>query len=81
MRFLFVIIALVTLSGCETIGDMVREKKYSVQINQTPNSVQTFGYNTDHDYLGFMMHGSFGRAQPKHVHSLYCKHNTENKSQ
>jgi len=81
MRILFTIIALVTLSGCETVGDMVREKKYSVQINETPHSVQTFGYNTDHDYIGFMMHGRFGKAPPKHEHTMVCKHNIENKSQ
>ena len=80
MRILFAIVALVILSGCETITDMVREKKYSVQINETPHSVQTFGYNTDHDYIGFMMHGRFGKAPTKHVHTMICKHNIENKS-
>lgn len=81
MRILFTVIALVTLSGCETISDMVREKKYSVQINETPNSVQTFGYNNDHDYVGFMMSGKFGNAPPKHVHTMTCVHKSENKSQ
>lgn len=78
MRTLFVIIALVTLNGCDSLGEVIREKKYTVQIHETPNSVQTFGYNTDYDYVGFMMYGSFGRAPEKHVHSLYCKHNLKN---
>lgn len=81
MRILFVIIALVTLSGCETVGEMVREKKYTLQIHETPYSRQTFGYNDDYGYVGFMIHGSFGRAPPKHVHSLICKHNIKNNSQ
>jgi hypothetical protein len=80
MKILPLIMILFVLCGCETIGDMVREKKYSLQIHETPYSVQTFGYNTDHDYIGFMMHGRFGKAPPKHVHSLHCKHNIENKS-
>ena len=81
MRILFVIIALVTLSGCDTLGEIIREKKYTLQIHETPNTKQEFGYNDDYDYVGFMMHGSFGKAAPKHIHSLTCEHNPENKSQ
>lgn len=75
MRTLFVIIALVTLSGCASLGEAIKEKKYTLQIHETPYYRQTFGYNNDYGYVGFMISGSFGRAPPKHVHSLICKHN------
>lgn len=81
MRILFVIIALTTLSGCESIGEIIREKKYTMQIHETPNTKQEFGYNNDHDYVGFMMSGSFGATIHKHEHSAFCEHNPENKSQ
>jgi hypothetical protein len=81
MKRLFIVIALVTVSGCDTLGEIIREKKYTMQIHETPNSKQEFGYNNDHDYVGFMMSGTWGKAPPKHVHSLNCEHNIENKSQ
>lgn len=80
MKILLAIIALTTLGGCDSLGEIIREKKYTVQVHETPNSKQTFGYNEDHDYVGFMVHGKFGRVPPKHEHSLYCIHNTENNS-
>ena len=81
MRMLFIIIVLVTVSGCDTLGEIVREKKYTLQIHETPNSSQEFGYNDDYDYVGFMVSGKFGATIHKHEHSIHCEHNTENKSQ
>ena len=81
MRRLFIIIALVTVSGCDSLGEIIREKKYTLQIHETPNSKQSFGYNDDLDYVGFMVHGKFGYAPPKHEHTVNCVHNIENKSQ
>ena len=81
MKLLFIVIATFTLSGCDSLGEIIREKKYTLQIHETPNSKQTFGYNEDHDYVGFMVHGKFGATIDKHEHSAFCAHNTENKSQ
>jgi hypothetical protein len=52
---------LFSLSGCESLGDVIREKKYNVKVHETPNSKQTFGYNDDYDYVGFMIEGEFGK--------------------
>ncbi len=73
MKITLLITMLVVLCGCETVGDIVREKRYTIQINETPNSIQTFGYNTDHEYIGFMITGSFGK-KGKHVHNFNCDH-------
>lgn len=78
MRILLFIM-LFTLSGCDSLGEIIREKKYTMQIHETPNSKQEFGYNNDYDYVGFMMSGRFGRAPAKHVHSMHCEHNPKNK--
>ena len=59
MRILFVTIMLFMLTGCDSLGEVIREKKYTLQIHETPNSKQTFGYNEDYDYVGFMVHGKF----------------------
>lgn len=80
MRTSIILITLILLTGCDSLGEIIREKKYTVNINETPNSRQEFGYNSDHDYVGFMMHGKFGKAPPKHEHFLNCEHDTENKS-
>jgi hypothetical protein len=74
MRTLFIIIALVTVSGCDTLGEVLREKKYTLQIHETPNSKQEFGYNDDYDYVGFMVSGKFGTTIYKHQHSANCPH-------
>lgn len=78
MRLLFAIVSLFVLSGCDSLGEIIREKKYTLQIHETPNSKQEFGYNDDYDYVGFMMHGNFGATIYKHRHSDYCRHNIEN---
>jgi len=75
MRILFLLILFTTLCGCESLGEIIREKKYDVQLHETPNSKQSFGYNDDHDYVGFMMTGTFGNAPPKHEHTIRCAHN------
>jgi hypothetical protein len=77
MKLLILMAMLFTVSGCDSLGDIIREKKYTLQIHETPNSKQEFGYNEDHDYVGFMMHGKFGAILDKHTHSDYCKHNLE----
>jgi hypothetical protein len=74
MRILFAIIALGTLSGCESLGEIIREKKYTLQIHETPNTRQSFGYNDDYDYVGFMVSGKFGAKIYKHVHNGNCPH-------
>jgi len=72
---------LFSVSGCDTLGEVIRDKKYTMQVHETPNSKQEFGWNNDHDYLGFMVSGKFGATIHKHEHSLYCEHNPENNSQ
>ena len=78
MKTFIIVMALVALSGCESIGTMLKEKQYSLQINETPYSRQMFGYNTDHDYVGFMMTGTFGNVGRKHTHNGYCDHTFQN---
>jgi hypothetical protein len=74
MRILFALIALGTMSGCESLGEIIRDKKYTLQIHETPNTKQSFGYNNDYDYVGFMMSGKFGATIYKHEHSATCPH-------
>jgi hypothetical protein len=81
MKILFILITLFTLVGCETFGEAIRAKRYTVNIHETPNSVQTFGYNTDYDYIGFMIHGNFGRVSPKHTHTFDFSRKIENNSE
>ena len=81
MKIIPLMMILFVLCGCDTLGEIIREKKYTLQIHETPNTKQEFGYNDDYDYVGFMMHGSFGNAPPKHVHTLHCEHNPKNKSE
>jgi hypothetical protein len=63
MRILFAIIALVTLSGCESLGEVIREKKYTVNLHETKTPKHTtkhkIGYNDDHDYVGYILVGEF----------------------
>ena len=61
MRIILVLFVLTLLCGCESLGEIIREKKYSVQINETPHSKQAFGYNDDYEYVGFMVEGTFGK--------------------
>ena len=60
---LLVIIALFMLSGCESLGDVIREKKYNVKLHEakTKKSTSThkLGYNDDYDYVGYMVEGNF----------------------
>jgi hypothetical protein len=51
---------LFTLGGCESLGDIIREKKYNVKLHETSTSKQMFGYNDDFDYVGYMVEGEFG---------------------
>ena len=64
MRILFGIVALFILSGCESLGEVIREKKYSVNIHETKTaktiSKHKFGYSDDHDYVGYFVIGEFG---------------------
>lgn len=60
MRVLL-LLTLMSLSGCESLGEVIKEKKYNVRIHETPNSKQMFGYNDDYDYVGFMIEGKFGK--------------------
>ena len=60
MRILL-LCTLFSLSGCESLGEVIREKKYNVNLHETPNSKQTFGYNDDYDYVGYMIEGEFGK--------------------
>lgn len=63
MRILFAIIALMTLSGCESLGEVIREKKYNVNIHESKtakhHSKHKLGYNDDHDYVGYYVIGEF----------------------
>ena len=77
MKITLLITMIFVLCGCESVGDIIREKKYTLQIHEMPYSRQTFGYNTDYDYVGFMINGSFGSVG-KHTHTDNCSHSLEN---
>jgi len=81
MRNFIIIALLFTLAGCESLGTIIRDKKYSVNLHETANTKQKLGYNDDHDYVGYFVSGKFGATIHEHVHSMYCEHNTENNSQ
>ena len=78
---LLLLISVLALSGCDTLGEVIREKKYTMQVHETANVKQEFGWNNDHDYLGFMVSGKFGATIHKHEHSLNCEHNIKNNSE
>jgi len=59
MRILLIVFVLLTLCGCESLSEFVREKKYNVKVYETPTSKQTLGYNDDYDYVGYMIEGKF----------------------
>jgi len=60
---IFFLCALLSLSGCESLGEVIREKKYNFQVHETKNekhhTKQIFGYNDDLDYIGFMVESEF----------------------
>jgi len=72
MRILFALIALVTLNGCESLGEVIREKKYTVNLHETENAKHKFGYDDDNKYIGYIVTGEFGARIYKHEHSTYC---------
>ena len=74
MRTSIILLMLPMLGGCDSLGEIIREKKYTLQIHETPNTRQTFGYNDDYDYVGFMVHGRFGATIYKHEHNASCSH-------
>lgn len=78
---LLILIPLLALTGCDSLGEIIRDKKYTMQVHETPNTKQEFGWNDDHDYVGFMMSGKFGHIPQKHVHSINCPHNININSQ
>ena len=78
---IIIIALLFTLSGCESLGEVIREKKYTVQIHETPNTKQSFGYDDDYDYVGYIVTGRFGNAPAKHEHSINCEHNIKKPSE
>ena len=63
MRILFAIIALVTLGGCESLGEVIREKKYTVNLHETktPKRItkHKLGYNDDLNYVGYIVISEF----------------------
>ena len=63
MRILFACVALLILSGCESLGEVIREKKYTVNIHETKtakhHSKHKLGYNDDLDYIGYYIVGEF----------------------
>ena len=74
MRILLIVLVLM-LSGCETVGEIVREKKYAFDVYETKNAKHKFGYNDDHEYVGYIVKGKFGtKSGPAHTHSPYCMH-------
>lgn len=81
MRISIILITLFMLTGCESLGEIIREKKYAFKLHETKHSDHEFGFNDDHDYVGYMVHGSFGSAPNKHSHTLYCEHNIKKNPQ
>ena len=62
MRVLLILM-MFPLCGCESLGDVIREEKYTIQFNETPHTIQSFGYNDDLGYVGFMIEGEFGEVK------------------
>jgi len=66
MRILFAIIALVILGGCESLGEVIREKKYTVNLHETKTAKRTtkheLGYNDDLNIIGYIVVGEFGAS-------------------
>ncbi len=73
MRILLIAI-LFTLCGCETVGEIVREKKYAFDVYETKNAKHKFGYNDDYEYVGYIVKGKFGKKESIHIHTPYCIH-------
>jgi len=80
MRILITIALLFALTGCESLGTIIHDKKYTLNIHETPNSKQEFGYIEDYDYVGFMVSGQFGARIDKHEHTIDCGHKIKNNS-
>lgn len=74
---LLILMSFTMLCGCDSLGEIIREKKYTLQVHETPNTKQEFGYNNDYGYVGFMINGTFGK-EDKHIHNDNCDHNLEN---
>lgn len=74
MRILLIVLILMMLCGCETVGEIVREKKYAFDVYETENAKHKFGYNDDHEYVGYIVKGQFGKKTITHHHSTYCIH-------
>ena len=62
MRILFTIIALFILTGCESLGEVIREKKYTVNLHETQNAKHKLGYSDDLNIIGYIVIGEFGAA-------------------
>ena len=63
MRISIILILLTMLSGCESLGEVIREKKYTVNLHETKTAKHTtkhkLGYNDDLHYIGYIVHGKF----------------------
>ncbi len=62
------------LGGCDTLGEIVREKKYSFDVYSTETARHGIGYNDDYDYVGYVVDGKFGKVSSKHIHNPFCIH-------
>ena len=53
----------IMLCGCESLGEVIREKKYSVDLHETKtpkhHSKHKIGYNDEYDYVGYYVVGEF----------------------
>lgn len=81
MRILITIAILFTLTGCEALGAIIHDKKYTLNIHETPNTKQEFGYIEDYDYVGFLVSGEFGATIHEHEHTIHCEHEVKNNSE
>lgn len=57
-----ILVSSIILAGCEGLGEIIRDKKYTMTLHETPQVKQHFGYNDDLDYVGYIIEGNFGNA-------------------
>jgi len=77
MRILIIIATLFMLTGCESLGTVIKEKKYSIRIHETTKVKHAFGYYRKPDsYVGYNVSGKFGvkSVTHHHTHMPWCIH-------
>jgi hypothetical protein len=66
MRLLLIVVSLLALSGCETLSEAIENRDYSVNLYESENVKQGFGYfkqprrsDVKYKYIGYQISGEF----------------------